>query len=107
MKVLIFAATTAYSSRLNLALVAAVELRLRCWPGGYGDTSKYEDYRMPSRFGQRALGTRAVCFFVSFVVLLGRGRRGQLESEGADSSGCRKAHKIDRTPACWCILLIL
>ena len=37
-KVLIFAAATPYSSRLNLALVVAVELRLRCWPGGYGDT---------------------------------------------------------------------
>ena len=37
-KVVIFAATTPYSSRLNLALVVAVELRLRCWPGGYGDT---------------------------------------------------------------------
>ena len=36
--VLIFAATTPYSSRFNLALVVAVELRLRCWPGGYGDT---------------------------------------------------------------------
>ena len=39
-KVLIFAATRPYSSRLNLALVVAVELRLRCWPGGYGDTKK-------------------------------------------------------------------
>ena len=38
-KVLIFAATTPYSSRLNLALAVAVELRLRCWPGGCGDTN--------------------------------------------------------------------
>ena len=37
-KVLIFAATTPRSSRLNLALVVAVEQRLRCWRGGYGDT---------------------------------------------------------------------
>ena len=37
-KVLIFAGTTPYSSQLNPALVVAVEQRLRCWPGGYGDT---------------------------------------------------------------------
>ena len=36
-KVLIFVATTPYSSRLNLALEGSVELRLRCWPRGYGD----------------------------------------------------------------------
>ena len=34
---------------------------------------RYEDYRMPSRFGRRELGTRsfALCdFFISFVVRL-------------------------------------
>ena len=37
-KVLKFAATTPYSSRLNLALVVAVELILRCSPRGYEET---------------------------------------------------------------------
>ena len=37
-KVLILPATSPYSPRLNLALVVAVGLSLRCWPGGCGDT---------------------------------------------------------------------
>ena len=37
--VLIFADSTPYSSRLDLALVVAVELGLRYWPGDYGDTN--------------------------------------------------------------------
>ena len=53
--VLIFAATTPYSSRLNLALVVAVELRLRCWPGGYGDT---KTTGCQSQFGPREFGTK-------------------------------------------------
>ena len=36
---------------------------------------KHEDYRMPSRLGRREFGTRALShFFISFIVLLGRGR---------------------------------
>ena len=30
---------------------------------------------------------------------------GQRKNEGADSSGCRAAHKIDRISACWCFML--
>ena len=69
---------------------------------------RYEDYRMPSRFGQREFGTRALSdLFISFAVLLARGRRGQRKNEGSESSGCRAAHKIDRTSACWCFLLLV
>ena len=106
-KVLIFAATTPYSPRLKLALVVPVVLRLWCWPGGY--LRRYEDVRMPSRFGRREFGTRALSDFFYFMYLLFclvTGRIGQRKNEGADSSGCRAAHRIDRNSACWCFLLV-
>ena len=46
-------------------------------------------------------------FSFHLVVLLGRGRRGQRKNAGTDSSGCRSAHKIDRTSACWWFLLLV
>ena len=59
----------------------------------------------------RIFGTRALSdFFISVVVvLLGRGRRGQRKNEGADSSGCRAAHKMDRflLVGAFCCLLLL
>ena len=82
--VLIFAATTPYSSRLNLALVVAVELRLRCWRGGCGDT-KTTGCQV-GLAGENLEQELLSDFFISFVVLLGRGRRGQRKNEGADSS---------------------
>ena len=88
-KVLIAAATPC-SSRLNLALVVAMELRLRCWPGGCGDTKTTE---CQVGFRQALAGTtvytsagenleQELCspdffFHQIFVVLLGCGRRGQ------------------------------
>ena len=67
---------------------------------------RYEDYRLPSRFGRQKFGTRALSdFFISFVVvLLGRRRRGQRKNEGPDSSGCRAAHKIDHPYFCFLVL---
>ena len=75
-EVLIFAATTPYSSRLNLAFIVALELRLRCWPGGYGDTKATG---CPVGLaGETCEQELCLIFFIPFlVVLLGRGRRGQ------------------------------
>ena len=79
-KVLIFAGTTPSSSRLNLALVVAVELRLRCWRGGYGDT-KTTGCQVGLRqaltwacssiyIGRREFGTSFVCFFFFMFCLV-------------------------------------
>ena len=73
-EVLIFAATTPYLSRLNLALVVAVQLRLHCWPGGYGDT-KTTGFQV-GLAGENLEQELCLIFSVSFVaVLLGHGRR--------------------------------
>ena len=88
-KVLVYATTTP-CSRLNLALVVAVELSQSCWPGWLW---RYEHDRMPSRSASSVdMGLQYICrpariwnkslpdfiyLILSFVVLLGRGRRGQ------------------------------
>ena len=104
-KVLIFAATTPYSPRLNLALVVAVELRLCCWPGGYGDTKT-----IGCQVGLAGENLEQMLFFyyfISFLLLCFVADEEQRKSEGADSSGCRAGHKIDSTFARWCFLLLV
>ena len=84
-QVLILSSTTPYPSRMTPALVVAMELRLRCWPGDCGDTNT-------TGFDRREFGTRALFSFHHFMVLLGVGRRGQRDNEGADSSWCQAPH---------------
>ena len=125
-KVLIFAATTP-CSRLNFALVIAVELSLRCWPDGHGDTKttgRQVGLRVALTWGYTVYMSAAenleqeLCLFFLiqfhlFVVLLGRGRRGQRKRSwrscrcgGADSSGAEE-RRIDQTSVCWCLVLLV
>ena len=70
---------------------------------------RYEDGCQVGLAGENL--ERELCFFhFIFVALLGRGRRRQRKNEGADSSGCRAAHKIYTAlllVGAFCCLLLL